>query len=81
MVDVGRVDGGDDVAVVLELVEVAFGARDGVVEGVYERRIVRAEGQLVDVVREIKACLPSVNAPAWECDLRLWSRCSANSSM
>jgi hypothetical protein len=56
VVHVGRVDGGDDVAVVLELVKVALGRGDGVVERVDERGVVGAEGQLVDVMREVETC-------------------------
>ena len=51
------VDGGDDGEVVLELVEVVFGGGDGVVEGVDEGGVVGAEGELLDVVREVEACV------------------------
>jgi hypothetical protein len=49
------VDGRDDGKVVLEFVEVVFGGRDGVVEGVDEFGVVRAEGQLLDLVGEVEA--------------------------
>ena len=50
------VDGGHDGEVVLELVEVIFGGGNGIVEGVDEGGVVRAEGELLDVVGEVEAC-------------------------
>lgn len=48
------VDGGDDGEEVLELVVVGFGGGDGLVEGVVEGGIVRAEGEFGDHVREVE---------------------------
>jgi hypothetical protein len=50
------VDGGYDGEVVLKFVEVVFGCSDGVVEGVDEGGVVRAEGQFLDVVGKVEAC-------------------------
>ena len=48
------VDGRDDGEVVLVFVEVVWGAGDGVVEGIFERGVVGAEGELGDLVGEVE---------------------------
>lgn len=48
------VDGGDDGEVVLELVEVGGGSVDGAVEGVDERRVKGAVGELGDDVGKVE---------------------------
>ena len=48
------IDGRHDRQVVLELVKVVGGCGDGVVERVEEGGVVRAEGELVDLVGEVE---------------------------
>jgi hypothetical protein len=57
------VDGRDDGEVVLEFVEVVCGGGEGVVERVLERRVVGAEGELIDVVGEVECCCPIISLP------------------
>lgn len=53
---VGRIDGWDDVAIVLELVEVRIGCCDSIVERVDQRRVIWAEREFIDVVGEVELC-------------------------
>lgn len=65
------VDGRDEGEVVLVLVEVGGrGCRGGVVERVRQRGEEGAEGEFVDVVREVECCLPRQPVPATAWGLR-----------
>lgn len=50
VIDVRGVNGRHNITIILKFIEVLFRGRKGVVEWIYQRRIVGSERQFVDVV-------------------------------